>query len=114
MDDDMNEYLMTAGKTLKAIGQFNPKGMKGFQEFMQTIKADGALSKKVKELIGIAISVHIQCQFCIAWHVKRAMERGATREEILEACQVSAMVGAGHALMPTHFALKAFEDYSKE
>ncbi|MFX1566708.1 MAG: carboxymuconolactone decarboxylase family protein [Promethearchaeota archaeon] len=69
MDDDMKEYFMTAG----------------------------ALSKKVKEIIGVAISVYIQCQFYTAWHVKRAMDASATREEILEACQVSAMVGGGHS-----------------
>ena len=114
MDDDMNEYFMTAGKTLRALGQANPKGMKGFQEFMQAVKADGALSKKHKELIGVGISVHIQCQFCTAWHVKRAMESGATREEIMEACQVAAMVGGGHSLMSTHYALKAIDDFTKE
>lgn len=114
MDDDMNEYFMIAGKTLRAIGQANPKGMKGFQDFMQAVKADGALSKKHKELIGVAISVYTKCQFCTAWHVKRAMESGANKDEILEACQVAAMVGGGHSLMSTHYALKAIEDFTKE
>ncbi len=113
MDDDMNEYFKTAGETLRALGQFNSKSMKGFQEFMQAVKADGALSKKIKEIIGIGISVYIQCQFCTAWHVKRAMEAGATREEILEACQVAAMVGGGHSLMSTHYAFKAIDDFKK-
>ncbi len=113
MDDDMNEYFKTASKTLKALGQFNPKAMKGFQEFLQNVKADSALSKKIKEIIGIAISVYIQCQFCTAWHVKRAMEAGANREEILEACQVAAMVGGGHSLMSTHYALKVVDDFRK-
>ncbi len=110
----MVAHLMTAGKTLQAIGKFNPKSMQGFKEFMEGVKADGALSREFKELIGIAISVYIQCRFCIAWHVKRAMEQGATREEILEACQVAAAVGSGHSLMSTHYAIKAIEDYKKK
>jgi AhpD family alkylhydroperoxidase len=114
MDDDMNEYYMAAGKTLQAHGKFNPNAMKGFQEFMKNVKADGALSKKVKEIIGVAVSVYIQCQFCTAWHVKRAMEAGATREEILEASQVSAMVGGGHSLMSTHYVLKSVEDFTEK
>ena len=80
---------------------------------MQNVKLDGALSKKVKELIGAATSVCLQCQFCIAWYVKRAIEASAIREEILEASQVMTMVGAGHALMSTHYALKAHEDFTK-
>jgi len=110
----MNEYLMVAGKTLRTFGQFNPKSMKAFQDFMNSIKADGALSTKFKEIIGIAISVYIHCEFCTAWHVKRAMEQGATREEILEACQVAATVGSGHALMSTHYAIKAIDDFAKK
>jgi AhpD family alkylhydroperoxidase len=113
MDDDMNEYFMTAGKTLKTLGKFNPKAMKGFQAFMENVKADGALSKKIKEIIGIAISVYIQCQFCTAWHVKRAMEAGANREEILEACQIAAMVGGGHSLTSTHYAIKAIDEFTE-
>lgn len=109
----MNEYLKTAGKTLHALGQFNPKAMKGFQEFMDSVKADGALSRKFKEIIGIAISVYIQCKFCVAWHVKRAMEQGATREEILEASQVAAAVGTGHSLMSTHYVIKSIENFKK-
>jgi alkylhydroperoxidase/carboxymuconolactone decarboxylase family protein YurZ len=42
------------------------------------------------------------------------MEAGAIHDEILEASQVAAMVGAGHALMSTHYALKAHEDFTKE
>ena len=114
MDDAMNEYLKTAGKTLQALGQFNPKAMKGFQEFMEGVKADGALSRKFKELIGIAISVYIQCKFCVAWHVKRAVEQGATRDEVLEACQVAAAVGTGHSLMSTHYAFKAIDEFTKK
>jgi alkylhydroperoxidase/carboxymuconolactone decarboxylase family protein YurZ len=41
------------------------------------------------------------------------MEQGATREEILEACQVAAAVGGGHSLMSTHLALKAVDDFTK-
>ena len=109
----MNDYLKTAGKTLQTLRKANPKAMKGFQEFMEGIKGDGALSRKTKELIGIAISVYIQCKFCVAWHVKRAMEHGATRDEILEACQMAAAIGAGHSLMSTHYAIKSIDEFTK-
>lgn len=35
---------------------------------------------------------------------------GETREEILEACQFAPLVGGGHSLLSTYYALKAIDD----
>ena len=112
MDDNMVEYLQTAHKTLQSLGQANPSAMKGFQEFMGSIKKEGVLSTKTKELIGVALSVSKQCKFCVAWHVKNALDNGATREEIIEATMVAATLGGGPDLMFTKYVLKALDDFS--
>jgi len=38
-----------------------------------------ALDGKTKELIAIAVSVASRCDDCIGFHVKAAVDRGATR-----------------------------------
>ncbi|MGB5912705.1 MAG: carboxymuconolactone decarboxylase family protein [Promethearchaeia archaeon] len=113
MDDDMKEYYKAAQSSLQTLGHAHPDAMKGFQQFMGAVKTDGAISAKVKELIGIALSIAYQCKFCVAWHVKHALDKGATREEIIEASMVAGTLGGGPALMFTKYVLKALEDFGK-
>ena len=61
-----------------------PEVMKAFSSIAQAALAQGALDPKTKELIALGIAVAIRCDECIAFHVKAAIERGATREEVLE------------------------------
>ena len=52
--------------------------MKAFSSIAQAALAQGALDHKTKELIAIGISVAVRCDDCIAFHVKAAVDRGAT------------------------------------
>ncbi len=84
--------------------------------FMQLLKATGkpkALSTKDKELIAVALSVAAKCHWCIGFHVKNALEAGATREEIIEACFVAVTMAGGPALMYMQVAIKAIEEFQK-
>lgn len=113
MDDNMKEYYRAAQSSLQALGKVHPNAMRGFQNFMGAAKADGALPAKVKELIGIALSIAYRSKFCVAWHVKQAMDKGATKEEIIEASLVAGTLGGGPALMFTKYVFKALDDFGK-
>jgi AhpD family alkylhydroperoxidase len=110
---DAKKYFDQATNALQTLGKSHPDAMKGFQDFMRNVKKDGALSRKVKELIGIALSIAKRCEFCVAWHVKHALEAGATREEIIEASMVAGTLGGGPALMFTNYVLKALDDFEE-
>ena len=62
-----------------------PDVMKGFSAIAQAATRANALDQKTKELIALAIAVAIRCDDCIAFHTRSALERGADREEVLEA-----------------------------
>ena len=49
---------------------------------------DGALSRKVKRLIAMAVALGIGCMPCIIGQTKQAVDAGATKEEVLEAASV--------------------------
>ncbi len=87
-----------------------PQFMKAFQTLMGETKKDGELSRKIKELIGIALSVYSQCERCIVWHVKYAVDAGATKAEIIETCEVAVIMGGGPALMHMEIVLAALRD----
>ncbi|WP_371362025.1 hypothetical protein SRRS_32850 [Sporomusa rhizae] len=53
---------------------------------------------KTKELISVAIGVYSRCEYCIAFHVFKAFEAGASREEIMEAAMVAVAFGGGPSM----------------
>jgi len=94
-----------------------PEVMKAFSALAQSALAQGALAQgaldgKTKELIAIAISVAIRCDDCIAFHVKAAVDHGATREEILETLGMTIYMGAGPSAMYASHALGAYADFA--
>ena len=111
--EDTNKNLREVKKSLTYLGKEYPDLMKAFSGFMGAVEKEGALSRKTKELISIALSVVKECKWCIAFHVKNALDAGATKEEIMESCFVAALMGGGPALMYTQLVVKALEDYSK-
>lgn len=85
----------------------------------QALNSDGALSYKQKELISVAIGLHIRCEYCVAIHVYESLKAGASRQEIIEAGQVAVSMGGGPVLTYfttlLHDCLDEFEnDFPKE
>ncbi len=111
--EDVGKTLREVGETLRALSGEVPEESRAFRDFVETVLRDGVLSLKTKELIAISIAVHSGCERCIYIHVKKALQAGATRKEILEAAYVAVLMGGGPALM--HFAplLRALEYLAK-
>jgi AhpD family alkylhydroperoxidase len=82
---------------------------KKFLEMEEATYTDGALSKKVKELIAVGISVVTDCQSCMQWHIDEAVKSGADEREVLEALEVGMEMGGGHATVSARFALEVME-----
>ena len=80
-----------------------------FLEMERAAYSDGVLSKKDKELIAVGISVVVDCESCIQWHVSQAAEAGATEREVLEAVEVGMEMGGGPATVSARFALQVME-----
>ncbi len=88
-------------QNLKKIASFKetaPDAMAGFVALDQAAMKDGAISKKNKELIALAVALTTQCGYCLEVHKKAAVAEGATPEEIAEATFVAVALRAGAAL----------------
>ena len=72
---------------------FPPSGIAGaWSEFKSVqLSPDTKLDAKTKQLIGLAVSAQIPCQYCIYFHAAVARANGATEEEISEAVAMAAM-----------------------
>lgn len=82
-----------------------PETHDAFQAFSRQVFADGALDKKTKQLIAVAVAHVTQCPYCIKGHTKAALRRGATQEELMEAIWVAAEMRAGGAYAHSVLAL---------
>jgi AhpD family alkylhydroperoxidase len=83
---------------------------KAFLELEKVTFSDGALARKNKELIAVGISIVINCESCIQWHIDQAAKSGATAKEVLEAVEVGIEMGGGPATVAARFALEVMED----
>jgi AhpD family alkylhydroperoxidase len=75
-----------------------PETAEAFGQMRNSIFKDGFLDLKTKELIAVASSVLMRCQFCVDVHSRRAVAAGAVKEEIAETIAVATFVAAGSQL----------------
>lgn len=94
--------------------ELNSKVYRAFLEVEKAAFSDGALSKKHKELIAVGMSVIINCESCMEWHIREAAKGGATQEEVLEAVGVAIEMGGGPATTFARWALEVMEDVYKD
>lgn len=90
-----------------------PAVMKSFSELGHAAMADGALTKKTKELMALALGVAARCDPCIGYHVQALVKLGATRQELDETLGVAVYMGGGPSLMYAAHAIEAFEEFSR-
>ena len=97
---------------LKTLRGDMPDIMKGFSALAQAATRDGALDRKTKELIALALGVAAHCDACIGFHVEALVKLGVTRGEFEEALGMAVYMGGGPSLMYAADALGAFEEMS--
>src|SRR3954452_13658603 len=97
-------------KLLPQLKQLAPEEFKGFVALDSIVgKEDGAIPRKYRELIAIAVACTTQCPYCLQVHTKGAKRAGATREEIAEVAFLAAALRAGAAVTHGALALKLFD-----
>lgn len=88
-------------QTLKALAaqrrELTPDISAAFQALHGKIFADGALDRRTKEIIAVAVAHVTQCELCIQSHTRAALKAGATAAELMEAAWVAAEMRAGGA-----------------
>jgi len=100
-------------RLLKEMRTLAPADFEGWRGLNSIVgRTDGAIPRKYRELIAVAVAVTTQCPYCIEAHAKAAKASGATREELVEASFVAAALRAGGAAMHGTMALKFFDQSS--
>lgn len=113
MTDSYKEITGNLNKNLAKLRKDIPEVMGAFHQLATSATTEGALDKKTKELIALAVGVAGHCKGCIGFHVKALVRLGVTREELTETLGMAIYMGGGPSLMYAADALKAFEEFSE-
>ena len=89
-----------------------PDVYQGFGALSRAAFAEGALDRRTKELIALAIGVVEGCDGCIASHAQAAVRAGATRQEAAEAIGVTFLMHGGPATIHGARAYEAFCEFA--
>ena len=114
---DRNGYFRELTQSISArlatLRSSTPDVIKSFHDLGRTATADGALDRKTKELIALALSVAARCDPCIGFHMQTLVKLGATRQEIDETLGITTYLGGGPSLMYAARAIAAFDEFAR-
>ncbi len=108
---EMKKAIEDFQEAMKMLSKNNPEVMRDFKKFMDSVLKEGYLDTKTKELIALGMAITARCKYCIGIHVEKALEAGASKEEILEAATVAILMGGGPALTYIAEVKKALEEF---
>jgi AhpD family alkylhydroperoxidase len=106
------DFIKDISGHMRSLRGGSPDVMKAFSGLAQAALTPKALDTKSKELIALGIAVAIRCDDCIGFHVKAALQQGATRDEIMETLGMAIYMGAGPSVMYASHAIEAFEQFA--
>jgi AhpD family alkylhydroperoxidase len=114
--DAMKDYpaiVRDISANLKSLRTNIAPTMQGFSALAQSATRPGALDRKTKELIALAIGVATRCDGCIGFHTEALVKLGASRSEVEEALGMAIYMGGGPALMYAADAIGAFDQFQQ-
>ncbi len=112
MHQNEREKIDHIRRIRKTANQYFLKRSEVYRKFLDLEAAafkDGALGKKEKELIAIGISIINNCESCLEWHIREALEASATETQIIEAIGVALEMGIGPTTVAARFAAAVLE-----
>ena len=90
--DDLNKFADIGRHAKPLADQF-------FKYYSEVTGQDGALTRREKSLIALAISHAQKCPYCIDAYTTACLETGSNPEQMMEAVHVAAAMQAGITLV---------------
>lgn len=72
--------------------------------------ADGAISARVKEMIGLSASMVLRCDDCVKYHLQKCHELGITKNEVFEVFAISNIIGGTIVIPHLRRAVEFWEE----
>jgi AhpD family alkylhydroperoxidase len=79
------------------LDEYVPKVWELYLKQAEEAVKDGALSRKIKEIMAAGVAIAVHCEPCVKLHIRRAIKAGANVREITEMAGVVVMLCGGTA-----------------
>ena len=113
MDMYARDILREVAFATRMLSKYTPEAAETFNKFMEATLETGTLPLKIKELILVGIGVAIRCEPCVILHIRKALEAGASPQEIAEAIALAALMGGGPVVASSAKAFRALEELTE-
>ncbi|MEQ9230177.1 MAG: arsenosugar biosynthesis-associated peroxidase-like protein [Cyclobacteriaceae bacterium] len=70
-----------------------------FFDYYNSVFEEGALTKREKSLIALAVAHAIQCPYCIDAYTSDCLKKGSDEEQMMEAVHVAGAIRGGASLV---------------
>lgn len=110
---EMSESVDSVMNMMAELSKKQPDTMRSFKAFMGAVLKPNVLDTKTKELITLGTAITARCKYCIAIHVKKSLEAGATPDEIMETATVAILMGGGPAMTYVTEVKQALDEYTQ-
>jgi alkylhydroperoxidase/carboxymuconolactone decarboxylase family protein len=94
------------------MGRERPDLMEKFFGYYSATLEEGALTKREKALIGLAVAHAIPCPYCIDSFTQTCLETGSNLEQMTEAIHVASGIRGGATLIHGLQALRSVDKVS--
>ncbi len=109
MNEKITEFREYRAKMNEKILAADNKVMKRIYNIDTNTYMEGALSTKVKEMMGLVSSMVLRCDDCVKYHLEKCHEQGVTTEELFEIFAVANLVGGTIVIPHTRRAVEYWE-----
>ncbi len=107
MSENQTELNNNRKKQLKRLMGLMPDMGRQIGAMMDEAYKDGAIDRKTKYLMAMAIALSTGCRNCVLGQAEAALASGATKEEIFETiavvCSIRGTTGAAESLRVIQF-----------
>ena len=94
----MNDYILNYEEKMWQLFDVTKQGMPDLADayygaVKDAVYRDGVINLKTKRLMSLAVAIQAGCKDCMISQTSKALELGATAEEIFETCSVASSMG---------------------
>lgn len=107
--DKLQQFREYREKMNQKILEEGDRATKRFFSLDSYAYRSGAIDAKQKELMGLVASAVLRCNDCITYHIIRAIQEGASDDEIKESLSIALIVGGSIVIPHLRYAYEILE-----
>ncbi|MHA2272562.1 MAG: carboxymuconolactone decarboxylase family protein [Candidatus Hodarchaeales archaeon] len=108
--NEINQFKKERDELNEVVMKYAGKSIKRFWNIDTRVYDEGALPKKVKELLGLVASLVLRCDDCILYHLIQSHQAKLTDQELEEALAIGLVVGGSITIPHLRRAFKAWKE----